>query len=149
MKGNFRFLYADERHRSSILWTGLKQRHQEAEGAECSVRHAGCEKPPRALRALHILPELECLLRANCPVAYRGHSGNNFGQVLLDPPRQLWLTVTKTGEDAGEVAPVPLQEFAGIRRLQIDRKSTRLNSSHVRISYAVFSFKNKNTHSRV
>src|SRR5690625_5507477 len=29
-----------------------------------------------------------------------------------------------------------------------DRKSTRLNSSHVAISYAVFCLKKKNTHSR-
>src|SRR5436305_9304001 len=31
-----------------------------------------------------------------------------------------------------------------IRELRIDRKSTRLNSSHVRISYAVFCLKKKN-----
>src|SRR5690554_7577674 len=31
----------------------------------------------------------------------------------------------------------------------IDRKSTRLNSSHVRISYAVFCLKKKNNHSGV
>src|SRR3989442_11440163 len=30
------------------------------------------------------------------------------------------------------------------RQLQLDRKSTRLNSSHVRISYAVFCLKKKN-----
>src|SRR5207253_11018115 len=31
------------------------------------------------------------------------------------------------------------------RRMQLDRKSTRLNSSHVAISYAVFCLKKKNT----
>src|SRR3989442_10296429 len=31
--------------------------------------------------------------------------------------------------------------------LEVDRKSTRLNSSHVRISYAVFCLKKKNKHS--
>src|SRR5438874_4023919 len=31
---------------------------------------------------------------------------------------------------------------------RIDRKSTRLNSSHVEISYAVFCLKKKNTHRR-
>src|SRR5690625_3449280 len=43
-------------------------------------------------------------------------------------------------EQSGElVVPRPLQ------RLQnLDRKSTRLNSSHVAISYAVFCLKNKN-----
>src|SRR5690606_39715675 len=34
------------------------------------------------------------------------------------------------------------------RRLVIDRKSTRLNSSHVKISYAVFCLKKKKTKSR-
>src|SRR3989442_6769341 len=36
------------------------------------------------------------------------------------------------------------QEPAG-DELPVDRKSTRLNSSHVRISYAVFCLKKKNT----
>src|SRR2546430_13128102 len=31
---------------------------------------------------------------------------------------------------------------------EVDRKSTRLNSSHSQISYAVFCLKKKNTHSR-
>src|SRR5690606_42103424 len=31
-------------------------------------------------------------------------------------------------------------------RLRLDRKSTRLNSSHVKTSYAVFCLKKKNTH---
>src|SRR5436305_11988046 len=34
--------------------------------------------------------------------------------------------------------------YAKPRRLDADRKSTRLNSSHVRISYAVFCLKKKN-----
>src|SRR5207253_4027637 len=32
-----------------------------------------------------------------------------------------------------------------VRKLRVDRKSTRLNSSHVAISYAVFCLKKKNT----
>src|SRR5690554_7169412 len=43
-------------------------------------------------------------------------------------------------------APVPLAVFLTL--LFVDRKSTRLNSSHVRISYAVFCLKKKTgTHS--
>src|SRR5690606_40856176 len=38
-----------------------------------------------------------------------------------------------------------LQELA----LRLDRKSTRLNSSHVKISYAVFCLKKKNTTERL
>src|SRR3712207_7697281 len=37
-----------------------------------------------------------------------------------------------------------LLQFMVLRALQRDRKSTRLNSSHVNISYAVFCLKKKN-----
>src|SRR2546426_6733156 len=57
--------------------------------------------------------------------------------VLLDTPR-----------DAGaqRLNPEPLAERAtrGPGRLGVDRKSTRLNSSHLVISYAVFCLKKKN-----
>src|SRR5258708_40313567 len=36
-----------------------------------------------------------------------------------------------------------LEEYEGIHKLQADRKSTRLNSSHQIISYAVFCLKKK------
>src|SRR5690554_7148236 len=36
------------------------------------------------------------------------------------------------------VVPLRLQQSAGVAEGALDRKSTRLNSSHVRISYAVF-----------
>src|SRR5690606_40074676 len=42
---------------------------------------------------------------------------------------------------------VPLAQHEPIRRPE-DRKSTRLNSSHVKISYAVFCLKKKKTHYR-
>src|SRR5690554_5373876 len=42
----------------------------------------------------------------------------------------------------GRKAPIELRE-----RITEDRKSTRLNSSHVRISYAVFCLKKKNNNS--
>src|SRR5690554_8223312 len=44
------------------------------------------------------------------------------------------------------IDPEKYQGFAfgmGLDRIAIDRKSTRLNSSHVRISYAVFCLKKK------
>src|SRR5699024_12062123 len=37
-----------------------------------------------------------------------------------------------------------LGELINVRHLSVDRKSTRLNSSHVSISYAVFCLKKKN-----
>src|SRR5438874_2904490 len=39
--------------------------------------------------------------------------------------------------------PEPLAEFVGTLVSGLDRKSTRLNSSHVEISYAVFCLKKK------
>src|SRR5690625_2299015 len=54
------------------------------------------------------------------------------------------------GDDVGHVRPVPRLAGAGTPRREGtiragDRKSTRLNSSHVAISYAVFCLKKKNT----
>src|SRR5690606_11851452 len=44
--------------------------------------------------------------------------------------------------------PVPAGDIEGLRRVRehTDRKSTRLNSSHVKISYAVFCLKKKTIH---
>src|SRR5207249_8362149 len=55
--------------------------------------------------------------------------------------------VRGTAEVTGEIAPGSLEEMAAERadprRFGADRKSTRLNSSHVSISYAVFCLKKK------
>src|SRR5690606_41512871 len=54
------------------------------------------------------------------------------GRIYGYRPGESRRTVAKPGQsDAGRVSP--------------DRKSTRLNSSHVKISYAVFCLKKKNT----
>src|SRR5438874_10024097 len=52
--------------------------------------------------------------------------------------------------DRALVGPVPVALAAGVHRVDavtvavaVDRKSTRLNSSHVEISYAVFCLKKK------
>src|SRR5215510_15724043 len=44
--------------------------------------------------------------------------------------------------------PVPTSGFSGRRQGTADRKSTRLNSSHVAISYAVFCLKKKKKQSK-
>src|SRR3712207_7730324 len=54
-------------------------------------------------------------------------------------------------EDAPRLPEVPpgrvrFLDPAAIDRLPADRKSTRLNSSHANISYAVFCLKKKKTH---
>src|SRR3989442_8771373 len=53
-------------------------------------------------------------------------------------PRSLWASIVEhLVQDCGSV------EGGGSRSTLPDRKSTRLNSSHVRISYAVFCLKKK------
>src|SRR5256885_4201857 len=62
------------------------------------------------------------------------HDGASQIRLLGDEQRR------HTGDEAGR------QEFAQRgRRLAADRKSTRLNSSHLVISYAVFCLKKKKT----
>src|SRR5690242_21494367 len=51
------------------------------------------------------------------------------------------------GDDAGNfdyIAGVEVADFSDLPREFADRKSTRLNSSHMSISYAVFCLKKKN-----
>src|SRR3989442_8580594 len=49
--------------------------------------------------------------------------------------------------DFSRAAPVPVQYGVFVSGKELDRKSTRLNSSHVRISYAVFCLKKKKNRS--
>src|SRR3712207_7184570 len=53
-----------------------------------------------------------------------------------------WSTLTELGMTA---LPVP-EDQGGFNGSAVDRKSTRLNSSHANISYAVFCLKKKNKH---
>src|SRR5690606_36897286 len=57
-------------------------------------------------------------------------------------PSVRWTEVTEQGFAGGEVIP---QTYDGSEESldDLDRKSTRLNSSHVKISYAVFCLKKK------
>src|SRR5690606_40529970 len=61
-----------------------------------------------------------------------------------DPPGCRPKTSLTKGppQDAGRI-PTPDPRAAGSSSLHLDRKSTRLNSSHVKISYAVFCLKKK------
>src|SRR3989442_5549044 len=77
------------------------------------------------------------------------------GQVRLDEPVSTYIAELKGPPTAGITirqllkhtsgfrADIPDPELKAIR--DRDRKSTRLNSSHVRISYAVFCLKKNNT----
>src|SRR5690554_225126 len=91
------------------------------------------------------------------------HKINNaIGQILLAKQMGAKEVIAETGAGQHGVATataaallkIPCKVFMGavdaerqalnVKRMEIDRKSTRLNSSHVRISYAVFCLKKKN-----
>src|SRR5690625_5555988 len=71
------------------------------------------------------------------------------GQHHADAPVESWFNAHKVHrESITRLGSLDI-EWAGLRvkvpEIQLDRKSTRLNSSHVAISYAVFCLK-KNKH---
>src|SRR2546430_5663731 len=55
---------------------------------------------------------------------------------------------TTTSKPALPSSCDPLRDFSLLGPLSLDRKSTRLNSSHSQISYAVFCLKKKKKHER-
>src|SRR5690349_23141990 len=65
-------------------------------------------------------------------------------RLIQDPPgRIVGGRILFNGEDLMEVTDEQMRKIRGKRIAMIDRKSTRLNSSHVEISYAVFCLKKK------
>src|SRR5439155_9613688 len=106
-------------------------------------------EPLRRLRGeAPLLGELLLLLRV---AAERARDETALS--VLEPNRR-----TRGADDAGRARDDALQDLVlALRRRElataegqdeIDRKSTRLNSSHVAISYAVFCLKKKNTTNR-
>src|SRR5436309_5117839 len=73
-----------------------------------------------------------------------------FFLMIRRPPRSTlfpYTTLFRSGIKTSDVIPLLQRlELHGVSELSIpDRKSTRLNSSHVKISYAVFCLKKKKT----
>src|SRR5690606_41605826 len=82
--------------------------------------------------------------------------------LLTDPAeqaslyRELWElpsvagigTVAEAARNIRDYMKDTVLIFMGILLVLADRKSTRLNSSHVKISYAVFCLKKKHTHKK-
>src|SRR5579884_4421881 len=69
-----------------------------------------------------------------------------FFLMIRRPPRSTlfpYTTLFRSRAAAGRVAPARRPAHRRRRRCAGDRKSTRLNSSHVAISYAVFCLKKK------
>src|SRR5256885_12205228 len=70
-----------------------------------------------------------------------GTALDNLVSWRMVTPDAQWLEVTRVGHNLGKIHDAEMASF----ELQYfeDRKSTRLNSSHLVISYAVFCLKNK------
>src|SRR2546427_8026846 len=86
---------------------------------------------------------------------FRSHGDDN-GLCLpprLAPVQVVIVPIWKTGDEKGRVAEaarLAAEELKGAFRVKtdLDRKSTRLNSSHSQISYAVFCLKKKKSNLR-
>src|SRR5688572_31521049 len=74
-------------------------------------------------------------------VRVTGSVSEFFGMTQITASTAGSVVVTDAGSNLADVTPVPIDlPVAGV-----DRKSTRLNSSHSQISYAVFCLKKKKT----
>src|SRR5207249_9679708 len=100
----------------------------------------------RNLRTLETLGRLE---------RFEGHLFNWYDLSTLEPLRPRYVSAVDSGNllaslwtfetSCDELAARPLLDESALRGIAdtLDRKSTRLNSSHVSISYAVFCLKKK------
>src|SRR3712207_7893423 len=79
-------------------------------------------------------------------------TANSTAADMQGPPGEIGVVLRRSGgharadgrqpRDPGVPCATPYPERAGV--VTVDRKSTRLNSSHANISYAVFCLKKKN-----
>src|SRR5688572_30897506 len=94
-------------------------------------------RPPRST-----LFPYTTLFRSVCRhrvVAWRGGGGDISGAPAVLPPRSPEDSKAKTSQSPPVAGPLS-------EKTEEDRKSTRLNSSHSQISYAVFCLKKKKKH---
>src|SRR3712207_7122285 len=77
---------------------------------------------------------------------FRSLAGRGEQQEQADRDEQALVRSLHAGEHPGEVHPAERREHQQQRdrETEVDRKSTRLNSSHANILYAVFCLKKKN-----
>src|SRR5690606_39756496 len=92
---------------------------------------------------------LEVGTRADGATGLRALLEESFDVVVLDVmlPDRDGFEVLRALREKSDV-PVLMLTARGDDSDRIDRKSTRLNSSHVKISYAVFCLKKKTKHNK-
>src|SRR5690606_41863006 len=78
---------------------------------------------------------------------FRGYRLDLVRRRLLDPRGAPVALMPKAVETLAYLVTHAGETVGKEELLEADRKSTRLNSSHVKISYAVFCLKKKKTHS--
>src|SRR5690625_430849 len=114
-------------------------------GIEEYVNHIIDEEPEKAVKTLNdkVIPEQEALIEKINDV--------DLNEEDLIEFNQLAKSVVETNLDKHQLIKNMLEEImesidaGNMEDLDLDRKSTRLNSSHVAISYAVFCLKKKKT----
>src|SRR5690349_22450426 len=74
---------------------------------------------------------------------FRSRRRRSARDALRRPALRLVHELGRRAPDARDLSELPRRHGRGDRRHGQDRKSTRLNSSHVEISYAVFCLKKK------
>src|SRR5690625_5481600 len=77
--------------------------------------------------------------------AHRGPVIEPLGLVHWHVDAPVRARIAERRAPGGAVEAVAAMEVLHPRHIRVDRKSTRLNSSHVAISYAVFCLKKKKT----
>src|SRR2546430_12361879 len=75
-------------------------------------------------------------------------SGNPIGPVPFPCVPEAYVGIPSTEEHDGSARRIVTKAVPVSGRWRVDRKSTRLNSSHIEISYAVFCLKKKITEPR-
>src|SRR2546426_11861080 len=108
---------------------------------------------PRGFDPMRRSNGLSLLLVALSSFACGGGAARAPRQRVLDPPRLdlrpfgrvglVLFTVEGARGSLNELATQPFSEYVLAAQPGVDRKSTRLNSSHLVISYAVFCLKKK------
>src|SRR5690606_41512395 len=111
-------------------------------------RYADARHPPPTLCRYHASPEIDTLSLHDALPICRCVAARRR-------PKKKGSSLDKAGAESAalqlellqiaRVVPFENSEFEFLQ-IALDRKSTRLNSSHVKISYAVFCLKNKRAH---